>query len=168
MLRALPVEVVASQLLVAGTPLHHVVGDPEDAVADRHQRPLLSLRPDQPPVLRRQVRLPGMRGGPRLLNQRVPEVRAPFVRLPRQPLPRALVVARTHPGPTRQVRAEGKRLMSTPISEASASATRARTRDGLQQLHGLSDERVAALAHLHLYTPVDPEGSRSDLIQPME
>jgi hypothetical protein len=76
--RVLTVEVVSPKLPVAGSALQEVIGDDEDAVADRHQRPLLPLPPRQPLVLRRQVGLLRMRGLPRRLDERVPQVRVVF------------------------------------------------------------------------------------------
>src|ERR1700748_1887837 len=107
-----------------------------------------------------------MRGGPRRLDQRVPEIRAPLVRLPRQPLTCALMVARTHPGPTRQVRVRGEaRHVHADLRDYRLRRPRPHARDSLQQPDGFNDERISALSHLRVYLLVDAEDGRPYLVE---
>src|ERR1700732_5350386 len=55
-----------------------------------------------------QVTVLGSRGSPRRLTKFLSQPSAPLARFARSPLPGALVVARTHPGPRCQILCRGK------------------------------------------------------------
>src|SRR5215472_3555915 len=98
------IEVVCTEILVAGSALEHVIADSQNGVGDSNNGSLVSARGGKPTELGCQVAFLGLGCNPSGLAECPPCPAVSFARFSAFPLSGALVVSRTDSDPTGNVR----------------------------------------------------------------